>query len=102
MSMARLLSQEFALAQDCFRTALQVRPDDWQLYNRLGATLAKSAASLFPLPPSSLGLTRSVFSVRSGGRAEEAHDFYWQALELRPSFVRARFVYSPHPPLSPV
>jgi len=39
---------------------------DWMLYNRLGATLA------------------------NGGRSEEALQYYEQALELNPGYVRAR------------
>jgi peroxin-5 len=77
--------KEYEKAQDCFRTALAVRPDvrnfsritsrqdcilfvtqDWLLYNRVGATMANS------------------------GRAEEALDYYYRALELNPAYIRAR------------
>ncbi|CED82067.1 TPR repeat-containing protein [Phaffia rhodozyma] len=58
---------EYQRAQDCFRTALSVKPNDWQLYNRLGATLAND------------------------GKAQEAYELYWAALGLRPGFIRARF-----------
>ncbi|CAO3673108.1 hypothetical protein G6F70_005790 [Rhizopus microsporus] len=54
-------------AIDCFATALKGRPNDYLLWNRLGATLANN------------------------GRSEEAIDAYHKALELRPSFVRARY-----------
>ncbi|KAF8200672.1 hypothetical protein BJ912DRAFT_1122391 [Pholiota molesta] len=60
-------NEEYEKAQDCFRTALAVRPDDWLLYNRVGATMANS------------------------GRAEEALDYYYRALELNPAYIRARF-----------
>ncbi|KAH9485130.1 Peroxisomal targeting signal receptor [Psilocybe cubensis] len=60
-------NEEYGKAQDCFRTALAVRPDDWLLYNRVGATMANS------------------------GRAEEALDYYYRALELNPGYIRARF-----------
>ncbi|CEH16656.1 TPR repeat-containing protein [Ceraceosorus bombacis] len=52
-------------AKDCFQTALQARPNDFLLWNRLGATLA------------------------NGGKPEEAIEAYHKALELRPTFTRA-------------
>lgn len=52
-------------AKDCFQAALVSRPNDCQLWNRLGATLA------------------------NGGNSELATDAYHRALELRPSFTRA-------------
>ena len=52
-------------AKDCFQAALASRPNDCQLWNRLGATLA------------------------NGGNSELATDAYHRALELRPSFTRA-------------
>ncbi|RKO90666.1 hypothetical protein BDK51DRAFT_14387, partial [Blyttiomyces helicus] len=60
-------SSDHAKAVDCFTAALAVRPTDYLLWNRLGATLANS------------------------GRSEEAIDAYYKALELKPSFVRARY-----------
>ncbi|KAI8967554.1 hypothetical protein BDF20DRAFT_829366 [Mycotypha africana] len=54
-------------AIDCFVSALKGRPNDYLLWNRMGATLANN------------------------GRSEEAIDAYHKALELRPSFVRARY-----------
>ncbi|KZT08362.1 TPR-like protein [Laetiporus sulphureus 93-53] len=60
-------NEEYAMAQDCFNTALAVRPDDWLLYNRVGATLANS------------------------GRPEEALQYYYRAIELNPAYIRARF-----------
>jgi peroxin-5 len=45
-----------------------VRPDDWQLYNRIGATMA------------------------NGGDAGTALQYYYCALELNPSYIRARCV----------
>lgn len=60
-------SGDLEKAVDCFFAALKGRPDDYLLWNRLGATLANS------------------------GRSEEAIDAYHKALELHPSFVRARY-----------
>ncbi|KAG8690184.1 hypothetical protein FRC11_013294 [Ceratobasidium sp. 423] len=59
--------EDYPKAQDCFRTALAVRPDDWLLFNRVGATLANS------------------------GSPEEAVPFYYKALELNPGYIRARY-----------
>ncbi|CAG8719445.1 15515_t:CDS:2 [Acaulospora morrowiae] len=58
---------EHEKAIDCFLSALNVRKDDYQLWNRLGATLANS------------------------GRSEDAIEAYYKALELKPTYVRARF-----------
>jgi len=60
-------NEDYDKAQDCFRAALSVRPDDWQLYNRVGATMANS------------------------GHAEEALEFYYRALDLNPVYIRARY-----------
>ncbi|KAF8839469.1 TPR-like protein [Paxillus ammoniavirescens] len=60
-------TEDYARAVDCFLTALAVRPEDWLLYNRVGATMANK------------------------GRAEEALPYYYRALELNPAYIRARF-----------
>lgn len=58
-------NSEYERAKDCFEAALGVNPDDFLLWNRLGATLA------------------------NGGSPETAIDAYRKALELRPTFTRA-------------
>ncbi len=60
-------SGEYEKAVDCFVAGLKVRPSDYLLWNRLGATLANS------------------------GRSEDAIEAYHKALEIKPSFVRARY-----------
>ncbi|CAD6892545.1 unnamed protein product [Tilletia laevis] len=60
-------SEDYDKAVDCFGAALSVRPEDWLLYNRMGATLSNS------------------------GRSDEAIKFYHHALSLQPEFVRCHF-----------
>jgi len=60
-------NEEYEKAQDCFKAALAVRPNDWLLYNRVGATMANS------------------------NHPEEALGYYYRALELNPGYIRARF-----------
>ncbi|GEQ66476.1 hypothetical protein JCM33374_g139 [Metschnikowia sp. JCM 33374] len=59
--------EDFDKTIDCFKAALSIRPDDPLLWNRLGASLANS------------------------NRSEDAVDAYFKALELKPTFVRARY-----------
>ncbi|CUM66841.1 uncharacterized protein PRCAT00004525001 [Priceomyces carsonii] len=60
-------NEDFDKTIDCFKAALSIKPDDAVLWNRLGASLANS------------------------NRSEEAVNAYFKALELKPTFVRARY-----------
>ncbi|KAG8831099.1 hypothetical protein FRC17_003664 [Serendipita sp. 399] len=60
-------TEEYAKAKDCFLAALDVRPDDYSLYNRVGATIANH------------------------GQPQDAIEYYHRALAINPSYIRARF-----------
>ncbi|KYQ90341.1 tetratricopeptide-like helical domain-containing protein (TPR) [Tieghemostelium lacteum] len=60
------MSYDYDKAVDCFKAALQNKPTDYQLWNKLGATLANS------------------------NKCQEALGAYFKALEHKPSYVRAR------------
>ena len=57
--------KDYDAAAESFRTALQTRPDDYQLWNKLGATLA------------------------NGSQSEQALPAYHRALQLKPKYARA-------------
>ena len=59
------VSREFDQAVDAFRRALDILPDDYQLWNKLGATLANS------------------------NQSEDALPAYHQAISLKPKYARA-------------
>ena len=60
-------NDDFDKTIECFKTALKVNPNDELMWNRLGAALANS------------------------NRSEESIKAYHRALQLKPSFVRARY-----------
>mmetsp|Transcript_110662 Transcript_110662/g.226354 ORF Transcript_110662/g.226354 Transcript_110662/m.226354 type:complete len:616 (+) Transcript_110662:984-2831(+) len=57
--------KDYDAAVDSFRKALQSRPDDYQLWNKLGATLA------------------------NGSQSDQALPTYHQSLKLKPKYARA-------------
>jgi len=64
------LSFEYDKAIECFRAALTENPEDYQLWNKLGATTANSN--------------------HGRERAHEAIDAYFRALQKKPTYTRAR------------
>ena len=61
------ISLEYEKAIDCFEAALSKRPNDFILWNKLGATIANSGNHL------------------------KAMDAYFNALQINPSFIRSRY-----------
>ncbi|KAI8989460.1 hypothetical protein BDB01DRAFT_542994 [Pilobolus umbonatus] len=61
------VSEEYEKAIDCFRAAVASKPQDYLLWNKLGATLANSGDSM------------------------SAIDAYFNALQINPNYVRARY-----------
>ncbi|KZT58888.1 TPR-like protein [Calocera cornea HHB12733] len=61
------INEDYEKAIDCFHAALEVRREDWQLYNRIGASYANS------------------------GNPEKALEYYRHALQLNPGYIRARY-----------
>ena len=59
------VSRDYDAAVDVFRQACELRPADYQLWNKLGATLA------------------------NGTRSDEALPAYHRALQLKPKYARA-------------
>ncbi|KAJ3195468.1 Peroxisomal membrane signal receptor PTS1 [Irineochytrium annulatum] len=61
------ISREYDKAVDCFEASLSKHPQDYMLWNKLGATLANSQ------------------------NHERALDAYFNALQLNPAYIRARY-----------
>ena len=59
------VNKDYDSAADAFRNALEARPNEYQLWNKLGATLA------------------------NGNRSEEALPAYHKALQIKPKYARA-------------
>lgn len=61
------MSEEYQKAIDCFKAALVTKPHDYQLWNKVGATLANARDNV------------------------GAIEMYAEALQINPSYVRARY-----------
>ena len=61
------IANDYSKAIDCFQTAVSCRPNDFQLWNKLGATFANS------------------------GESEKAMDSYFNAIQINPLYIRARY-----------
>ncbi|KAG9302031.1 hypothetical protein G9A89_021075 [Geosiphon pyriformis] len=61
------VGKEYHKAADCFQAALTMRPNDFLLWNKLGATLVNA------------------------GEYEKAINAYFNVLEINPAYIRARY-----------
>ncbi|PVU87185.1 hypothetical protein BB559_006182 [Furculomyces boomerangus] len=61
------ISEEYNKAIDCFRAALSKQPNDYMVWNKLGATMANAQDP------------------------KSATEAYFNALEIQPSYIRARY-----------
>jgi peroxin-5 len=68
------ISGEYDRAVDCFKAAISRRPEDYQLWNKLGYLYVKTRATL-----------------ANSGNANSAIESYFNALQINPNYVRARY-----------
>ena len=73
--------QDYEKTIDCFKAAVAARPQDYLMWNRLGATLSNSGDSKFERDKGQM-----LTSIDEG-----AIEAYWKVLSLKPSFVRGRY-----------
>ncbi|KAG2310700.1 hypothetical protein Bca52824_022257 [Brassica carinata] len=79
------LSREFDRAITSFQTALRLKPNDYSLWNKLGATQANSVHSADAIS----AYQQVLFNQKLAKVSLSDCRVYWQALDLKPNYVRA-------------